>query len=98
MYYIRRCLHDYSDAESVVILQHLAEAMASDSKLLIVDHVMGDPPSPNAASSDLFMACLGGKERTLQNFEAITAQAQLKIVGVHRNKGTDAAIVECVKA
>lgn len=97
VYYIRRCLHDYSDDESVGILRHLAAAMAADSKLLIVDHVMDDPPSPQASSSDLFMACLGGKERTLHNFEAITAQAALKIVGVHRNEGTDAAVVECVK-
>ncbi|KAL1888090.1 hypothetical protein Sste5346_009777 [Sporothrix stenoceras] len=98
VYYIRRCLHDYSDEESVGILRHLAGAMAADSKLLIVDHVMNDPPSAQAASSDLFMACLGGKERTLRNFEEITAQSGLKIVGVHRNEGTDAAIVECVKA
>lgn len=97
VYYIRRCLHDYSDDESVGILRHLAAAMAADSKLLIVDHVMNDPPSPQAASSDLFMACLGGKERTLRNFEEITAKTGLKIVGVHRNEGTDAAVVECVK-
>ncbi|CAK7231322.1 hypothetical protein SEUCBS140593_007886 [Sporothrix eucalyptigena] len=97
VYYIRRCLHDYSDTESVGILKHLAAAMAPDSKLLIVDHVMDNPPSANAASSDLFMACLGGKERTLHNFEEITAEAKLTIVGVHRNVGTDAAIVECIK-
>ncbi|CAK7229134.1 hypothetical protein SCUCBS95973_007117 [Sporothrix curviconia] len=96
IYYIRRCLHDYSDAESVVILKHLAAAMAPDSRLLIVDHVMGDPPSAYAASSDLFMACLGGKERTLRNFEDITVQAALEIKGVYRNEGTDAAVVECV--
>ncbi|CAK7222888.1 hypothetical protein SBRCBS47491_005017 [Sporothrix bragantina] len=98
VYYIRRCLHDYSDDEGVIILKHLAAAMAPDSKLLIVDHVMNDPPSAYAASSDLFMACLGGKERTLRNFEDITAQAELKITGVYRNEGTDAAVVECVKA
>ncbi|OAA57124.1 O-methyltransferase, family 2 [Niveomyces insectorum RCEF 264] len=98
VYYIRRCLHDYSDAESVGILKHLEAAMASDSKLLIVEHVMSDPPSPFAASSDLYMACLSGKERTLKNFEAITSQAGLKIASVYRNPGVDAAIVECVKA
>ncbi|KAK3694393.1 hypothetical protein B0T22DRAFT_477145 [Podospora appendiculata] len=35
--YIRRCLHDYGDADCVGTLQHLSDAMASDSHLLTVE-------------------------------------------------------------
>ena len=98
MYYIRRCLHDYGDEDCIEMLRHIADAMASDSRLLIVEQVMNNPPSPMSAAADLIMATIGGKERTLDNFERIVAEAGLQIQGVFGNPGTDASLVECRKA
>ncbi|KAK3938737.1 O-methyltransferase-domain-containing protein [Diplogelasinospora grovesii] len=98
VYYLRRCLHDYGDDECVGILQSISDAMVADSRLLILEQVMSNPPSVTAAATDIFMAGIGGKERTLDGFRDIAGRAGLKILGLHGNPGTDAAVVECAKA
>lgn len=94
---MRRCLHDYGDNDSVEMLQHLADAMAEDSKLLIVEQVMSNPPEALGAAADIFMATIGGKERTLENWHEVTSKAGLKIQGVFTNPGVG-ALLECIKA
>ncbi|KAJ6444813.1 3,2-trans-enoyl-CoA isomerase [Purpureocillium lavendulum] len=95
IYYIRRCLHDYGDDVCVEILQQLRDAMAEDSRVLIVEQVLGNPPLPMAAASDIYMATIGGKERTLACFAAIASQAGLTIVKAHPAPGSDVAVIEC---
>ncbi|GAB1316332.1 hypothetical protein MFIFM68171_06542 [Madurella fahalii] len=94
VYYMRRCLHDYSDEECVGVLQHISSAMAADSKLLIVETLMTNPPSPLQAAMDLMMLTFSGKERTLEGFKAITGRAGLKITGVSEIPGFN-AVIEC---
>lgn len=94
MYYIRRCLHDYSDAECVTILRHIAGAMAADSRLLIVETLLGDAPSPLHVAMDFMMMTISGKERTLEDFGAIAGRAGLRVTNVARNPG-GSAVVEC---
>lgn len=99
VYYVRRCLHDYSDANCIEILKVTAEAMADDSKLLIVEQVMHNPPlSAFAAAANVLMGNIGGKERIEDEFRNITTEAGLRVVGVYRTEGTEVAVVECVKA
>lgn len=69
--------------------------MAKDSKLLIVEQILENPPNPFAVAADVFISTVGGKERTMEDFEYVTSQAGLKIVKVHRSPGTDVGIVEC---
>ena len=97
VYYIRRCLHDYSDEECVSILGHLSDAMAPDSRLLIVEQVLGTPPATFGAVADVILLTIGGKERTLAVFKGIASKANLEIREVHRTIGSDVAVVECVK-
>ena len=97
-YYIRRCLHDYGDEECVAMLQRISDAMATDSRLLIVEQVLSNPPSAFAAAVDISMLAIGGKERTIDGFKDITGRAGLKILQVYRNQGTDATLIECAKA
>jgi hypothetical protein len=73
---IRRILQDFGDDECVSILQHVVEAMAPDSKLLITDTVMVNPPWL-PAMLDFFLSTIGGKERTEEGFQKITAGARL---------------------
>lgn len=94
VYYMRRCLHDYSDAECVGILRHISAAMAADSRLLIVETLLGSPPSPLQAAMDLVMLTISGKERTLDGFREIAAQAGLRVTAVSEIPGGN-AVVEC---
>ncbi|KAL0932647.1 o-methyltransferase [Colletotrichum truncatum] len=96
IYSIRRCLHDYGDEVCVKMLAQISEAMASDSKLLIGEYVLPNPPSALGAMSDFAMMGIGGKERTADDWEALVAHAGLKIEKVH---GLDKKIqvIECTK-
>ncbi|KAK4141070.1 O-methyltransferase-domain-containing protein [Dichotomopilus funicola] len=96
VYYIRRCLHDYSDEECVKILQHISDAMAADSRLLIVETLLGDKPSAFQAAMDLSMLAISGKERTLAGFQEITGKAALKITKVSQNP-EGSAVIECTR-
>ncbi|KAM0270457.1 hypothetical protein ACHAQH_009398 [Verticillium albo-atrum] len=100
IYFIRHCLHNYGDESVVGIMKHTAAAMADDSKLLIAEYIMSNPPSKFAIWMDFIMCMSGGKERTKALWHEVTAQAGLKIVAFH---GLDTspdghAVIECVKA
>lgn len=95
VYLIRRCLHDYGDDDCVNILRNIRGAMSSDSKLLIVDQVMGNPPAAIDAAYDLYMSIIGGKERMRGDFDGIARRAGLEVREVYRGQ-PDVAVVECV--
>ncbi|KAL2173818.1 S-adenosyl-L-methionine-dependent methyltransferase [Thermothelomyces heterothallicus CBS 202.75] len=97
VYYMRRCLHDYSDEECVSMLQHISGAMAADSRLLIVETLLSDLPSPFQVALDLSMMTISGKERTLDDFRDITGKAALKITNVSQIPG-GSAVIECALA
>ena len=69
----------------VNILQNLAAAMNSESRILIDEVVLPDVNvNWHAAMFDLSMAMLlGGKERTRKQWEAIVGKAGLRLVQVH---------------
>jgi len=100
VYFVRRCLHNYSDTIVVNILRVLAEAMAADSHLLIQEDVKSMPPDPDNAVLDFLMMTYGGKERTLQCWEDVLGKAGLKLVGVSQGSGPWASlsVIDCVKA
>lgn len=79
------------------MLKHIQAAMAADSRLLIVEQVLDNPPNGHASALDVMMAVIGGKERTLEKFGEIAAQAGLRIVKSHETKGSDVAVIECAK-
>lgn len=97
VYWIRRCVHNYSDDITTNILRILAGAMAEDSKILIQEDVADDPPHPAAAWTDFMMMGCGGKQRSLRCWEKVTGNAGLKINGVSTGQGAWLAVIECVK-
>ncbi|KAH8893060.1 O-methyltransferase [Thozetella sp. PMI_491] len=99
VYWIRRCLHNYSDAASVNILKHLAEAMAEDSKILIEEDILDYPPNHMAAVVDLMMVNFGGKQRTLECWERVASEAGLRISAISRGNSIwhSIAVIECVR-
>ncbi|KAI9728587.1 MAG: hypothetical protein M1834_007615 [Cirrosporium novae-zelandiae] len=96
-YYIRRIMHDYSDANCVLILKRLAEAMSADSVVLISDMVI--PPQCSetnlmAVMSDLAIMSMGGKERTEAGFSKILGLAGLELVKVWKANVEGDALAE----
>ncbi|KAF5509911.1 Methyltransferase fsa4 [Colletotrichum fructicola] len=79
IYFICRCLHNYSDEVSGKMLTHLSQAMGSDSRVLVAEMVMDDPPQPLQAMYDFTMLDIGGKERTAKNWAQMAAGAGLKV-------------------
>ncbi|KAK0652099.1 S-adenosyl-L-methionine-dependent methyltransferase [Cercophora newfieldiana] len=98
VYYVRRVLHDYSDETCVKILKNIRDAMAADSRLLVVEQVMGEPPSLFATASNIFMTSLSGKERTLEDIRELATRAGLGVVKAHWGPNGEAAVIECAKA
>ncbi|KAL4770673.1 S-adenosyl-L-methionine-dependent methyltransferase [Aspergillus nidulans var. acristatus] len=97
IYYIRHCLHDYSDDRCTIILKHIADAMAPDSRLLIVENVLQDPPSSESVWLDFLMLNVGGKERTYGQWDSIISNAGLKISGVFKGATSPHGTIECTK-
>ncbi|KAH8650058.1 O-methyltransferase-domain-containing protein [Xylariales sp. PMI_506] len=84
-YYMRRILHDWSDEESVKILQHLAAAMSKDSYILVDEVVLPDVNAHwQAAMQDISMGILtAGKERTRRQWENLVKESGLTVREVH---------------
>ncbi|KAK0702185.1 S-adenosyl-L-methionine-dependent methyltransferase [Lasiosphaeris hirsuta] len=101
IYLFRRVLHDYSDAISIRLLSRLADALPrgdSRARVLIMDQILSDPPSPGNAAADLVMFNIGGKERNPAMFDNIVRGAGMKVVKIHRRAGTEVGVVECALA
>ena len=98
IYLLRRVLHDYGDGICIRVLSRLADALPRDdrrARVLIMDQVVSDPPSPGNAAADLVMFNIGGKERTPHNFDYIVREAGMRVVKIHRRAGTEVGVVEC---
>lgn len=87
-YQLRAICHDWSDASVTKILKQIVPAMAPDSKVLIGDTVLPERGVVGmSAFMDLAMMCIGGKERTRADFEAVCDAAGLKIDAVYSAPG-----------
>jgi hypothetical protein len=97
LYLLRRVLHNQSDDTCVNILSHLAAALPGDdprARIVILDQIVSDPPTPRNAAADLIMLNIGGKERTPECFEAIGRRSGLRVVKIHRLPGVEVGAVE----
>jgi hypothetical protein len=97
IYWIRRCLHDYGDEDCTNMIKQLADAMAHDIKVLIVEQILTNPPSPLVAYTDFVMLNIAGKERTLKMFGEIATGAGLKVSNLYMSKSTPVGVVELSK-
>lgn len=68
--------------------------MRGDSRILISEQITENPPPVFSAFKDYTMLSLGGKERTLENFNQVAEAAGLKISGVFPDRGTPHAVIE----
>ena len=100
IYYMRNIIHDWSDENSVIILRHIADAMAPDSVLLIDEMVVPDVKAHwQATQLDLLMmSALASCERTKAQWEALIPETGLKINKIYKyTDSLEDSIIECVK-
>ncbi|CAJ2514089.1 Uu.00g022080.m01.CDS01 [Anthostomella pinea] len=101
VYLIRRCIHDYTDEDSVKVLTILANALPADeprARVLINDQINTEDPTPFVAAYDLLMLTIASMERSEKQFADLAARAGLEVVKVHMKEGTMCGVVECKKA
>ncbi|OKL61648.1 hypothetical protein UA08_03435 [Talaromyces atroroseus] len=101
-YYIRRCLHNWTDEHCAKILKAIVPAMASDSRVLIGEMVVPEYNSvrPGGVEDmapywmDHNMFAFGGRERTRSDFERLVTESGLKLVKVWQSEASSQAVLE----
>lgn len=82
-YLLKFILHDWLDAECVRILQSCRTAMATQSRLLIIERLLpprATPEDMRVVMADMqMMVTVGGQERTVADFERLLAAANLDL-------------------
>lgn len=84
LYVMKFIIHDWDDADCIRILQVCRRAMQSDTKLLVIERLIGPPNEDLAVKlSDLNMLVgPGGRERTLEEFATLFQAAGLRLADV----------------
>ncbi len=83
-YLLKSVVHDWDDAAATEILTKCRAAIHATGRLLLVERLVGPPNKPDPAKfSDLNMLVeLGGRERTVEEFEELYAEAGFELTDV----------------
>jgi len=92
LYLLKNVLADWPDAEATALLRRCAEGARPNGKVIVLS---GVGPGPVADPELLMLVLLGGKSRTLAEFQEMAARAALAIHGADRLP-SGRFIVECV--
>lgn len=94
-YYFRRIFHDWSDQASVEILRNVAQAMSSNSRILISDNAVPScGATRTAALQDMNMMAFAGMERTDEQWQSLARKAGLRLIRFWRKESSMHVIVE----
>lgn len=98
VYVVSRALTDWSDADATTILRRCAAAAGAGGRVLIVEVLPTEPHVPHLAPFDLQMlVTVGGRERGLDDFRRLAADAGLRAGTVlHGRDGL--VLIECAPA
>jgi hypothetical protein len=90
IYLLKFILHDWDDRSCTALLDNIRRAMNPAARLFIVEMVVAHTaPSLDVALMDLVMLCsLNGKERDISEFQALLAQAGLRMVDMQALRGS----------
>ncbi len=94
LYTMKQILHDWDDGEAQAILASVRRAIPAHGRLVVIDHILSDKPSPDEAQgTDIAMMIWGsGHERRLGEFESLFAATGFAIDRVTRNPAGHSAI------
>ena len=83
-YVLSHVIHDWTDAESAIILSHCRRAIKPGGRVLIVETVMppGDTPDPIKLLDIAMLVMPGGQERTEEEYRELLAQTGFRLARV----------------
>lgn len=99
---LKYIIHDWGDCQSKAILSNCARSIGRDGVILLVERIVPEIVQAGEADmpvimGDMVMLRVGGKERTLAEYEALFAASGLRLYAVYRT-GTEYAVIEAVLA
>jgi len=95
-YLLSRIIHDWDDAAATAILRRCAEAAGSTGRVLVIEsHAAGGDPAAFAEMNLRMLVLAGGRERTIDDYSALAADAGLQLTAVHGITERH-VIIECV--
>ena len=95
-YLLSRIIHDWDDAAASTILRRCAEAAGSTGRVLVIEsHAAGGDPAAFAEMNLRMLVLAGGRERTVEDYSALAADAGLQVTAVHDITERH-VIIECV--
>ena len=81
-YTLASVIHDWGDQQAAQILRNCRNVMIRGGKILIIEPILPPPNEPHAALLDdieMLVMTGGGCERTREEFQALLAEAGLRI-------------------
>lgn len=96
VYLMKLILHDWNDDECVRILQVLRAASRAGGRVFVIEHLVPEPEVPHFAKLfDIHMMCWGtGRERTVEEYEALFRAAKWKPAGTRYPRSRLMGVVE----
>ena len=87
-YMLKQVLHDWQDDRATEILTSCRRALPERGKVLIFEFVVpaDDRPALGKLSDIEMLACTGGRERTLQEYQTLLAAAGLRFLRVYATR------------
>jgi 2,7-dihydroxy-5-methyl-1-naphthoate 7-O-methyltransferase len=98
-YLLSRVIHDWDDAAASAILRRCAEAAGSTGRVLVIEShgTPGADPTAFAEMNLRMLVLTGGRERTIDDYSALAAEAGLQVTAVH-DISERYVIIECAAA
>ncbi len=90
-----RVLHDWSDNKALIILKNVYDALDEDGRLLLFETIVPEDNYTDIGVTLNFdlLVCVGGKERTLKEFQKLLDQANLRVIEVKPSRGIISLII-----
>jgi hypothetical protein len=89
-------LHDWDVERCVQILRRCREATTPGGRIVIVETIIGDVTDPGIAAAltdlNMLVVCQGGRERSLDEFDAVLSSAGLRRITVSSNPSPHSVI------
>jgi len=82
-YLLRHVIHDWNDEEAISILGNCRDAMRPGGRVLVVENVIPSGNEPCFGKLlDLMMLVVGGRERTMEEYEKLFSAAGLRLTRI----------------
>lgn len=94
VYHLRRVLSDFVDKDIVLALNHVREACAADSRVLLVEELVKPNRGKFAIAQDISVMNFGGKRRSEAMWRDLAEQAGLRLSSVFEEAKSEFAVLE----